>query len=148
MGKSDILKGFGQYQGLLIVYKASSYYKYWLTADTLVFNGLFISKTIGCRCSKSIVNDDKGRLYWYASDGTFKEISTGTISQPIQTKIVDLIYQTSVENMRSNFIDETGEVCWAVPVDNVSNNKLLIFKEGSWGKVDMAVSAFGGYQEP
>ena len=149
VGKSDALKGFGKYQGLLIVYKAKSYYKYWLTADiVLVFNGVFISKTIGCRCSKSIINDGKGRLYWYASDGTFKEISTGTISQSIQTKIVDLIYQTSVENIRSEFIDETGEVCWAVPVDNVLNNKLLTFKEGNWGKVDMAVSAFGGYQEP
>ena len=143
------MKGFGKYQGLLIVFKANSYYKYWLTADTvLIFNGVFISMTIGCRCSKSIVNDDKGRLYWYASDGTFREISAGIISQPIQTDIVDLIYQTSVENMRSEFIDETKEVCWAVPVDNVLNNKLLTFKELKWGQVDMAIPAFGGYREP
>jgi len=149
VGKSDFIKGFGKYQGLLIVFKAESYYKYWLTADTvLVFNGVFISMKIGCRCGKSIVNDSKGRLYWYASDGTFKEISTGTISQPIQTDIVDLIYQTSVEKMRSEFIDLTEEVCWAVPVGNVLNNKLLTFKEGKWGKVDMAIPAFGGYLEP
>jgi len=149
VGKSDCLMGFGKYQGLLIVYKANSYYKYWLTADTvLVFNGTFISMTIGNRCSKSIVNDNKGRLYWYASDGTFKEISVGTISQPIQTDIVDKIYQSSVENMRSEFIDETEEVCWAVPIDNELNNLLLTFKESKWGQVEMAVTAFGGYRQP
>jgi len=149
VGKSDSLTGFGKYQGLLIVFKASSYYKYWLTADTdLIFNGVFISMKIGCRCSKSIVNDSKGRLYWYASDGTFKEISAGTISQPIQTDIVDLIYQTSVEKIRSEFIDETEEVCWAVPIDNELNNLLLTFKEGKWGQVDMAIPSFGGYLEP
>ena len=149
VGKSDFIKGFGKYQGLLIVFKAKSYYKYWLTADTtLVFNGKFISMKIGCRCGKSIVNDSKGRLYWYASDGTFKEISAGTISQPIQTDIVDKIYQTSVENMRSEFIDETEEVCWSIPFDNVLNNKLLTFKESKWGQVDMAIVAFGGYLEP
>lgn len=148
VGKSDFLMGFGKYQGLLIVFKAKSYYKYWLTAGDLVFNGVFISMKIGCRCGKSIVNDDKGRLYWYASDGTFKEISTGTISQAIQTDIVDLIYQSSVENIRSEFIDETEEVCWSIPFDNVLNNKLLTFKEGKWGQVDMALTAFGGYREP
>ena len=149
VGKSDSLMGFGKYQGLLIVFKASSYYKYWLTTDTvLIFNGVFISMKIGCRCSKSIVNDSKGRLYWYASDGTFKEISAGTISQPIQTDIVDLIYQSSVEKIRSEFIDETEEVCWAVPIDNELNNLLLTFKEGKWGQVDMAIPSFGGYLEP
>jgi len=149
VGKSDFIEGFGKYQGLLIVFKAKSYYKYWLTADTtLVFNGKFLSMTIGCRCGKSIVNDNKGRLYWYASDETFKEISTGTISGPIQTKIVDKIFQASVEKIKSAFIDETGEVCWSIPFDNVLNNKLLTFKEGKWGQVDLAVTAFGGYREP
>ena len=148
VGKSDFLKGFGKYQGLLIVFKAKSHYKYWLTPTKYVFNGAFISMTIGCRCSKSIVNDSKGRLYWYASDGTFKEISKGTISQPIQTDIVDKIYQSSVEKMRSEFIDETEEICWAVPIDNILNNLLLTFKEGKWGQVEMALTAMGGYREP
>jgi len=148
VGKSDFIMGFGKYQGLLIVFKAESYYKYWLTADTvLVFNGVFISMKIGCRCGKSIVNDSKGRLYWYASDGTFKEISAGTISQLIQTDIVDLIYQTSVEKIRSEFIDETEEVCWAVPIGNELNNLLLTFKESKWGHVGMAIPAFGGYRQ-
>jgi len=148
VGKSDFLKGFGKYQGLLIVFKANSHYEYWLTGSTLVFNGRFISMTIGCRCSKSIVNDSKGRLYWYASDGTFREISAGTVSKPIQTDIVDKIYQTSVENMRSDFINETGEVCWAIPFDNVLNNKVLTLKELKWGQLDLAITAFGGYLEP
>jgi len=148
VGKSDFLKGFGKYQGLLIIFKTHSHYEYWLTGSTLVFNGRFISMTIGCRCSKSIVNDSKGRLYWYASDGTFREISAGTVSKPIQTDIVDKIYQTSVENMRSDFISETGEVWWAIPFDNVLNNKVLTLKELKWGQLDLAITAFGGYTEP
>lgn len=147
VGKSDFIKGFGNYQGLLIVFKELSHFKYWLVATSLIFNGVVISTKIGCQCSGSIVNGDKGRLYWYASDGTIKEMGTGTISGAIQTDIVDKIYETSVEKIRSTFIDETGEVCWSIPFENVLNNKLITFKEGKWLQVDSAIPAFGDYYE-
>ena len=152
VGKSDIITGFGEYQGLLIVFKKYSYAKYWLVATSVagvlqVFNGSFISTKIGCLCSGSIVNDSKGRLYWYASDGTFKEISVGTISGPIQTDIVDKIYKSSVEKIRSDFLDETGEVVWSIPFNNVLNNKLIAFNEGKWLQVNLAIPAFGDYHE-
>ncbi len=147
VGKSDFITGFGKYQGLLIVFKDYSYYKYWLVATSLIFNGTFISMKIGCQCSGSIVNDNKGRLYWYASDGTFKEFAVGTISGPIQTDIVDKIYNTSVDFIKSAFIDETEEVCWSIPFDNALNNKLITFKEGKWLNLDLAIPAFGSYKE-
>jgi len=145
IGVADKITGFGNYQGLLIVFKEYSYAKYWLVATSYTFNGTFISMKIGCRCSGSIVNDSKGRLYWYASDGTFKEISTGTISQPIQTDIVDKIYKSSVEKIRSDFIDETEEVWWSIPFENALNNKVIIFKEGIWLQLNLAIPAFGSY---
>ena len=153
IGKSDVITGFGEYQGLLIVFKKYSYAKYWLVANVVagvpqVFNGSFISTKIGCLCNGSIVNDNKGRLYWYASDKTFKEFSVGTISGPIQTDIVDKIYQTSVEKIRSDFIDETGEVVWSIPFENALNNKLITFKEGIWLQANLAIPAFGSYHEP
>jgi len=147
VGKSDIITGFGEYQGLLIVFKKYSYAKYWLVTTDLRFNGSFISMEIGCLCSGSIVNDSKGRLYWYASDGTFKEFSTGTISGPIQTDIVDKIYKSSVEKIRSDFLDETGEVVWSIPFGNALNNKLIAFNEGKWLQASLAIPAFGDYHE-
>jgi len=147
VGKSDFITGFGKYQGLLIVFKDYSYAKYWLVATSLIFNGAFISMKIGCQCSGSIVNDSKGRLYWYASDNTFKEFSAGTISEPIQTDIVDKIYQSSIEKIRSDFIDKTEEVWWSIPYKNAFNNKIITFKEGKWGQIDLAIPAFGDYHE-
>ncbi|MBA7534455.1 hypothetical protein ES705_26701 [subsurface metagenome] len=116
-------------------------------ATSYIFNGAFISMKIGCQCSGSIVNDSKGRLYWYASDNTFKEISAGAISGPIQTDIVDKIFQASVEKIRSDFIDKTEEVCWSIPFDNILNNKVITFKEGIWGQLDLAIPAFGSMKK-
>jgi hypothetical protein len=147
VGKSDVITGFGEYQGLLIVFKKYSYAKYWLVATDLRFNGSFISMEIGCLCNDSIVNDSKGRLYWYASDKTFKEFSVGTISGPIQTDIVDKIFQSSVEKIKSDFIDKTEEVVWSIPFDNALNNKLITFKEGVWLQVNLAIPAFGSYHQ-
>ena len=150
VGKADFMVGFGQYQGFLIVFKERSYYKYWLVASAYIFNGKFISMTIGCRCNGSIVKDNKGRLYWYASDGTIKEMSAGTISQPIQTEIIDKIYQSSVDLIKSQFIDETEEVWWSIPFENSLNNKVITLKEGNqgeriWGQLDLSIPAFGNY---
>lgn len=152
VGKSDFIIGFGKYQGLLIVFKDYSYAKYWLVATSVagvpqVFNGTFISVKIGCQCSGSIVNDSKGRLYWYASDNTFKEFSAGTISGQIQTDIVDKIFQSSVDKIKSDFIDGTEEVWWSIPFDNALNNKVITFKEGKWGQLNLAIPAFGNYHE-
>lgn len=147
MGKSDFLSGFGKYQGFLIVFKEKSYFRMWAVATTLIFNMTQISYKIGCEASHSIVNDDKGRLYWFASDKTFKEVSVGTISGAIQTNIVDKIYDTSFDLIKGAFIGKTGEVFWAIPCENALNNKVIAFREGIWNVVDLAVSAFGDYRK-
>jgi len=152
VGKSDFLIGFGMYRGYLIVFKETSHFKYWLVASSYTFNGAFISMTIGAKCSGAIVNDNKGRLYWYASDGTIKEMSVGTISQPIQTEIIDKIYQSSVDLIKSKFIDETEETWFSIPYENTLNNLVITLKEDErgnriWGQVDLAVPSFGEYRE-
>jgi len=152
VGKADFIKGFGLYRGYFIVFKEKSYFKYWLVASSYTFNGANISMTVGCQCSGSIVNDNKGRLYWYASDGTIKEMSVGTISQPIQTEIIDKIYQSSVDLIKSSFIDKTEETWWSIPFGNALNNKVVTLKEDEqgnriWGQLDLAIPAFGSYRE-
>jgi len=147
VGKSDSITGFGFYKGNLIVFKEISIFRYYLVGTAFIFNGRNISNKIGCRCSQSIVNDNNGRLYWYASDGTIKEMSKGTISQLIQTDIIDKITKSSINLIKSAFIDETEEVWWSLPIESALNNKVITLKEGKWGQLDLAIPAFGEYTE-
>jgi len=45
------------------------------------------------------------------------------------------------------FMDETGEIWWSIPYSNALNNKVLTYKEGSWGELDLDIPAFGSYKE-
>jgi len=147
IGQADKITGFGHYQGFLIIFKETSHYKVWLVGVPYIFNALQLSNKVGCQCSGSIINDSKGRLYWYSSEGTFKEITAGTISDDIQTDIVAKIEPDSVELIKSVFLDNTEEVCWSIPYSNALNNLLIIFKEGKWLLVDLAIPSFGGFKE-
>ena len=147
VGQSDKITGFGHYQGFLIIFKDSSHFKVWLVGLPYVFNKVQLSTEIGCKCSGSIVNDSKGRLYFYSSEGTIKEIATGTISDDIQTDIVAKIQPAYVKLIKSAFINETEEVVWSIPVESNLNNTLVAFKEGKWLVIDSAVPAFGECSE-
>ena len=147
VGQSDKITGFGHYQGFLIIFKEGSYFKVWLVGIPYIFNKIRLSKEIGCQCGASIINDSKGRLYWYSSEGTFKEISVGTISDDIQTDIIAKIQPAYVELIKSAFINETEEVLWSIPVESDKNNTLVSFKEGKWLIIDSAVPAFGEFGE-
>lgn len=147
IGKADFLKGFGHYQGFLIGFKQKSYFRLNLTASRLVFNMIQLSHEIGLECSHSVVNDDIGNLYWFASDHTFKQMGKGTISKPIQTRIVDLIQPNYVSLIRSAFINATVEVMWAIPWNSNKNNKAVVYKEEKWLILDLAIPAFGQLKE-
>lgn len=147
VGQSDKITGFGHYQGFLIIFKESSYYKVWLVGLPYIFNKIRLSKEIGCQCSHSIINDSKGRLYFYSSEGTFKEMTHGTISDDIQTDIVAKIQPDYVELIKGAFINETEEVMWSIPVESDKNNKVISFKEGKWLILDLAIPAFGEFKE-
>ena len=143
VGQADKITGFGHYSGFLIIFKERSHYKVWLVGLPYVFNKVQLSIEIGCQCSGSIRNDSKGRLYWYSSEGTFKEMVAGTISDDIQTNIVSRIQPDYVKLIKSTFLNETEEVIWSIPVDSDKNNMLVVFKEGKWLIIDSAVPAFG-----
>ena len=147
VGQSDKITGFGHYQGFLIIFKESSYFKVWLVGFPFIFNKIRLSKEIGCQCSHSIINDSKGRLYFFSSEGTFKEITMGTISSEIQTDIVAKIQPDYVELIKGAFINETEEILWSIPVESDKNNTLVSFKEGKWLIIDSAVPAFGEFKE-
>ncbi|HUV85032.1 MAG TPA: hypothetical protein VMV86_04935 [Methanosarcinales archaeon] len=147
VGQSDKITGFGHYQGFLFIFKGESYFKVWLVGLPYIFNKVRLSTEIGCQCSASIVNDSKGRLYFYSSEGTFKEISAGTISDDIQTDIVAKIQPAYVHLIKSAFLNETEEILWSIPVESDKNNTLVAYKEGKWLIIDSAVPAFGECKE-
>lgn len=147
VGQQDKITGFGHYQGFLIIFKESSYFKVWLVGLPYVFRKLRLSKIIGCKCSHSIVNDAQGRLYFYSSEGTFKEITLGTISDDIQTDIVGKIQPDYVHLIKSAFINETEEIMWSIPVESDRNNKVIALKEGKWLVLDLSIPAFGEFRE-
>lgn len=147
VGQQEKVTGFGHYQGFLIIFKEGSYFKVWLVGLPFVFRKIRISKIIGCMCSHSIVNDSKGRLYFYSSEGTFKEMTAGTISSKIQTDIVGKIQPDYVELIKSAFINETEEIMWSIPMDSDKNNIVVTFKEGKWLILDLSIAAFGEFRE-
>ena len=147
VGQSDKITGFGHYQGFLIIFKENSHFKVWLVGLPYIFNKMQLSTEIGCKCSHSIINDSKGRLYFYSSEMTFKEISAGTISDDIQTDIIAKIQPAYVELIKSTFLNETEEIMWSIPVESDSNNKVESFKEGKWLILDLAIPAFGEFRE-
>jgi hypothetical protein len=73
-------------------------------------------------------------------------METGEISHAIDP-IVKLIEPSSAHLVYGQFMDETGEIWWSIPYDNALNNKVITYKEGSWGELDLSIPAFGNYKE-
>lgn len=147
VGKGDFLSGYGHYQGLLIIFKESSIYKMWLVPSTDIFNILPFPASVGTEASDSIINDKEGNLHFFGSDMTFREIVKGEISQSIDPT-VKLIAPSLVSHIKSIYIDEYGEIWWAIPYggEATANNKVLTLNKGRWGQKDLAISAFGKYE--
>ncbi len=145
VGKADFLMGFGKYEGYLIIFKEESYYKMWLVPTSMVFNIDPISNEIGCKSNSSIINDKFGRLYFLASDYTIREMKAGEVSFPIDPTI-KTITPAYAHLIKSTFIDEYGQIVWAIPYSNPTNNKVLTLKDGKWGQLDLAINAFGNFK--
>jgi len=145
IGSRDFITGLIKYKGFLIVFKQESVHQMWLTeASTDIFNNKPLFTELGCKASDSIIMDDKENLYFFASDNTFRHLLYGEISQPIDP-IVKAIKPSLVDGIKSTFIDEYGEIWWAIPHGTCSaNNKIIKYKK-VWNQEDTAVNAFGKY---
>jgi hypothetical protein len=132
IGERGMIRGFGQYQGHLFIFKNSSRVDFFPVAGNEYFNYNEIHDTFGLLAHHSIVNDDKGNLYYLATDYTIKVEGYGTISQPIQTDILNELQPDILNNVRSAFVDDYGEIMWALPIDSSQNNYIIVYKEGVW----------------
>lgn len=138
----DFVTGFKIYVGQLIIFKEKSRSRQWLVSTSEVWNWVVLPGDIGNLSNHSIVEDADGRVYWLASDMTFREMEAGEISHDIDP-IVKLIEPSSAYLVQGVYIDETGEIWWSIPYDNALNNKVITYKGGTWGELDLAISAFG-----
>jgi len=143
----DVIKGFGKYQGNLIIFKEKSYILQWLVSTRAVWGWKKMPSSIGCQSNHSIVNDPAGRLYFYASDNTIRDIETGEISGDIDP-IIKLITPEYAYLIQSQYMAESEDIWWSIPVKSNLNNKIVTLnKYKKRGEVDMAVHAFGEYKE-
>jgi len=145
-GEGELTGGFGKWGSYLIIFKRWSTRKLWFTGGSLVFNQSSHNPSIGCIAPGSVINDEDGRLYWYATDKSFREATLGRISQGVKNTARD-INPEETKTIRATYIIEYDEVCWAVPHGNsaTANNKVLVYTNGKWMEKAIAVTAFGEY---
>lgn len=145
-GADSISGGFGRKGDFNIVFKDAHIHQMWLVSGTDIFNISELPGSIGSKAPDSVVNDADGRLYFYATDGNFRELDAGEVSAPID-KMIRNIAPANVGIIRSTFLPEYNEIWWAVPYldDLAQNNRILKWKAGVWNKSEMSVSAFGAY---
>ena len=145
IGSRDFITGLIKYKGFLIIFKQESVHQMWLTeASADIFNNKPLFTNLGCKASHSIVMDDKENLYFFASDNTFRHLLYGEISQTIDP-IVKGIKSSLVDGIKSTFIEEYGQIWWAIPYGECSaNNKIIKYKQ-VWNQEDTAINAFGDY---
>jgi hypothetical protein len=142
----DFITGFRIYSGQLVIFKERSRILQRIVATRDVWVWDKMPGNIGCLSNNSIVEDPLGRIYWFASDMTFREMQAGEISHDIDP-IVKLIEPSSAHLVYGAYIDETGEIWWSIPYDNTLNNKVITYKDGSWGELELSVPAIGEYKE-
>lgn len=142
----EFIFGFKIYAGELIIFKKKLRIRQWLISTSEVWNWSVMPGNIGGLSNHSIVEDPDGRVYWLANDLTIREMELGEISQEIDP-IIKLIEASATHLVYGTYIAETGEIWWSIPYDNALNNKVITYKAGNWGELDLAVSAFGDYYE-
>lgn len=142
------LVGAGEYDNFLIVGKNTSTHRIWLVTGEDVFNRDKVND-IGWLGKDARVNDKEGRFYWLADDFTIREINTPYAVSAAKDKTFRDINPQLAGNVKAAYIEEYGQIWWAVPysAQSTGNNKIIWQDtiKGRWGEIDHEVAAFGRY---
>lgn len=143
------ITGVGHYRDFLIVFREKLFHRIWLSTDEFIFGQSIMNETIGCKAPDSIVNGQDGALYFFATDFSVREIQRGEVSQKIDPRVKN-VEPSVLPHIRSVWIDEYGEIWWAIPHGGgaTANNEIICFRPDKevWTKREIAVSAFGSYE--
>lgn len=143
------LRGFGKWGGYLVIAQASQIRYLWHVEGAEIFRIDEFDSALGCIAAHSIVTDKEGRLYFLATDYTYRRLPGFEIVSDPKDKVFKNINPELEEYIEAAFIDETGQIVLSVPATGVAtaNNKILTVETRGlrWGELDMAVAAFGEY---
>ncbi len=148
IGMTGKIVGFGDYQNFLVVFKDRTIQFVYLVSGNAVWNNYVYASGIGGTGHLDIVNDPEGNLFFFGSDGVFREIKDGEISFIID-KYVRLIDPDNRHLIQGMYFQDLNQIWWAVPYDNALNNRVLTYDVNTraWSILKMAVPAMGYYHE-
>jgi hypothetical protein len=143
------LVGFGVKGTDLIVAKGNRMVRGWLVTEDTVFEWAEEAVKVGCIAGKTIVNDRAGRLYWFASDLTLRELDTpDPISMAIDN-VIRNINPEAAEYSQATYVDEYQSIFFAIPTQDSDTNNLVIEFNTITTKIylhNIPVRAFAGYR--
>ena len=151
-----LIQGVGIYAAavtnMLIVFTNKTIETEWLVEDDLIFDQKTHRYDLGCMAPDSIVNDDKGNLFFLGTDYAIHAMFSDLIfSLDIETtiKAISPTYQYYV---RSFYIPSLNRIWWSIPKDgaSVQNDQVISFntKLNAWDPVmDISISAFGEFSQ-
>lgn len=123
-------------------------YFVWLVTEDTVFS--YDEKQIktGCIAPDTIVNDRSGRLFYLASDLTFREIDTpDAISFPVDLSMRGINTEFA-RFSQTTYIDEYDHIYLALPTEGSETNNLVLdlnIRNLTWNVHEIPVRAFGDY---
>ncbi len=127
----------------------------WLTTDELVFENNEVNSSIGLLATHSVVNDDDGNVYYWATDYTIRKLFDPNVLSNALEDLVGGINQTLQDNIEASFIDEFNWLAWSLPESDSStgNDRVIYYdlnetrKNGIdiWYRASWTVRAFGSW---
>ena len=150
----DPLLTYGKVTDFLLLFSGHSIDQMWATDSTLIFNARRLRNRMGTYSPDSIVNGAHGELFFMDNRRNLRMIRSVMSDMLVVSRGVDktikLIPDSLVGDVRSYWVDSLEQIWWAIPYGPAAtaNNKILCLDtNGAWTKRDMAISAFGQYEE-
>jgi len=149
IGDTTPINGAAVWGDYLIVFKDTSIWKVWLTADAdVVFESAQISDVYGCRAPQSAVLAADGTMVFLASDMRIRTVDGEDISAQID-KVLREITEDAVGAVRAFRVERNNELWFSVPYGSgeTANNRILTVAPGGvWNILLFAIPAFGRYE--
>lgn len=146
---SSVLRGFALKGNDLIVAKGERMVKGWLTTEDVVFQWEEEYLKVGCVSGKSLINDRAGRLYWFASDLSIREIDTPDPISVFVKKTMRDLNPSKLTFVQATYIDEYSELWFALPSQDSDTNDIIFAYKVTTAKsafFEFPVRAFGKYK--
>ena len=144
---SDPLCGFGKKESRFYIFKEEHIHVIWLVSSSAVFNKVIFNTKVGSKAMNSIINSPDGKLYFFATDYTFREIDEGEISSTIDPTVKE-INPEYLHSISAAYSSRYNHLLWSIPYGSSStdNTLVVIYNKGRWEKRNVAVTSLGEFE--